>query len=151
MNNSNQKNIRPLLIKIISENPIVSLSFVQQLTGKKIKSMLLCMMLTMAMAITAVGCGSKTENTAAASVEDIIATLDGVHDRPVLIFARTSLDAASHLCAPLSNGVDHFGGFGSYTVMIIAVSSDVVQTTCTYRPRDVLPQSKQHGPRLCSG
>lgn len=36
MNNSNQKNIRLLLIKIISENPIVSLSFVQQLTGKKI-------------------------------------------------------------------------------------------------------------------
>lgn len=35
-----------------------------KLTGKKIKSMLLCMMLTMAMAITAVGCGSKTENTA---------------------------------------------------------------------------------------
>ena len=34
-----------------------------KLTGKKIKSMLLCMMLTMAMAITAVGCGSKTENT----------------------------------------------------------------------------------------
>ena len=31
-----------------------------KLTGKKIKSMLLCMMLTMAMAITAVGCGSKT-------------------------------------------------------------------------------------------
>ena len=35
-----------------------------KLTGKKIKSMLLCMMLAMAMAITAVGCGSKTENTA---------------------------------------------------------------------------------------
>ena len=35
-----------------------------KLTGKKIKSMLLCMMLTMAMAITAVGCGSKTEGTA---------------------------------------------------------------------------------------
>ena len=35
-----------------------------KLTGKKIKSMLLCMMLTMAMAITAVGCGSKAENTA---------------------------------------------------------------------------------------
>ena len=34
-----------------------------KLTGKKIKSMLLCMMLTMAMAITAVGCGDKTENT----------------------------------------------------------------------------------------
>ena len=33
-----------------------------KLTGKKIKSMLLCMML--AMAFTAVGCGSKTENTA---------------------------------------------------------------------------------------
>ena len=32
-----------------------------KLTGKKIKSMLLCMMLTMAMAITAAGCGSKTE------------------------------------------------------------------------------------------
>lgn len=35
-----------------------------KLTGKKIKSMLLCMMLAMAMAVTAVGCGSKTENTA---------------------------------------------------------------------------------------
>lgn len=35
-----------------------------KLTGKKIKSMLLCMMLAMAMAITAVGCGDKTENTA---------------------------------------------------------------------------------------
>ena len=30
-----------------------------KLTGKKIKSMLLCMMLTMAMAITAVGCGCE--------------------------------------------------------------------------------------------
>ena len=30
-----------------------------KLTGKKIKSMLLCMMLTMAMAITAVGCGEE--------------------------------------------------------------------------------------------
>lgn len=33
-----------------------------KLTGKKIKSMLLCMML--AMAFTVAGCGSKTENTA---------------------------------------------------------------------------------------
>lgn len=43
-----------------------------KLTGKKIKSMLLCMMLAMAMAITAVGCGSKTESVDAAMAQEII-------------------------------------------------------------------------------
>lgn len=34
-----------------------------KLTGKKIKSMFLCMMLVAAMAFTVVGCGNKTEGT----------------------------------------------------------------------------------------
>jgi len=83
--------------------------------------------------------------------EDITAAFYRVYDGPVLILARTSLNAAFHWCAPLLNGVAHFDGFGSYTVMIIAISSDVVQTTCTYRPSAVFPQTRQHGPRLWLG
>ena len=43
---------------------------IMKLTGKKIKSMLLCMML--AMAFTVAGCGSKTESIETAEAQEIV-------------------------------------------------------------------------------
>ena len=47
-----------------------------KLTSKKIKSMMLCMMLAVAMAFTVVGCGNKTEGTADAQKNSETATIN---------------------------------------------------------------------------
>jgi len=77
-------------------------------------------------------------------------SLHHMQNKAVLVFPRTSLDTAFHFYFPLSNGVTHLGGFGSYTVMIMATSRDVVITTCTYFLCKVFPQTRQHEPLLCS-
>lgn len=59
---------------------------------------------------------------------------DGVNNGPMLIVPGTSLNTTLHCVPPLLNGVIHFDNLGSYTVIIIVISSDVVQTTCTYVP-----------------
>ena len=63
-----------------------------KLTGKKIKSMFLCMMLVAAMAFTVVGCGNKTEGTEKNTETAIVNTESTVETEAV---AETeSVDAA---------------------------------------------------------
>jgi hypothetical protein len=63
--------------------------------------------------------------------KDVFAAFHGMDDSPLLVFARTAFDRAIHLSQPLSKGLTHFGRFGSYAVIIIASSSEVVHTTWT--------------------
>ena len=65
---------------------------IMKLTGKKIKSMFLCMMLVAAMAFTVVGCGNKTEGTEKNTETAIVNTESTVETEAV---AETeSVDAA---------------------------------------------------------
>ena len=80
--------------------------------------------------------------------EHLIPSFHRVNDESCLIYARTILDTAFHTDFSLSNGVAHLGARGSYTVMTIATSSEVVQTTCTYLPLRIRPQAKPQAPGL---
>ena len=82
---------------------------------------------------------------------DLGSVLDSMDDEAIFVFARASLDTTVHALFPLWNGVTHFGDRGSYTVMIIVRSRVVVHTTWTYLLCEVCLQTKQQGPRLCSG
>jgi len=67
------------------------------------------------------------------------AVADGVQNPTVFIVSGTTLDCTLHVTRPRFLGVDHFGGFGSYTVMITSIGLAVVQTTCRSRPAFVRP------------
>ena len=45
---------------------------IMKLTGKKMKSMFLCMVLAVAMAFTVAGCGSKTESIESTEAQKIV-------------------------------------------------------------------------------
>ena len=66
------------------------------------------------------GVGTHVANFRRNIIEDqhVTVMFDRVHNGPLCVFARTTLDTAFHLCAPRSKGVGHFGGCGSYTVII---------------------------------
>jgi len=83
--------------------------------------------------------------------KNFVPSFHRMNDETRFILTGTILNAAFHRTAPLSNGVTHLGGRGSYTVMTTATSSEVVQTTWTHLPRWVLWQTKAQAPRLCCG
>jgi hypothetical protein len=72
---------------------------------------------------------------------------DGMNDEPMFVSPGTTLDTALHCLLPLCKGVTHLGGFGSYTVIMIAMSSHVVQTICKDLPVPVSPRTRQQAPR----
>ena len=92
-----------------------------KLTGKKIKSMLLCMMLTMAMAITAVGCGSKTEGTADAqkNTETAIVNTETIVETEAVVETE-SIETAEAQEIVL--------GDGSVKITVIVVDADGNET-----------------------
>ena len=61
--------------------------------------------------------------------KDIAPAFDRVDDELWFILPRAPLDTTFHRRFPLSNGVSHLGDVGSYTVIIMATSRDVVQQT----------------------
>ena len=86
-----------------------------KLTSKKIKSMMLCMMLAVAMAFTVVGCGNKTEGTADAqkNTETAIVNTEAVA-------ATESIETAEAQKIVL--------GDGSVKITVIVVDADGNET-----------------------
>lgn len=98
-----------------------------KLTGKKIKSILLCMMLTMAMAITAVGCGSKTENTADAQKNTETAIINTETTVETEVVAETEAVAETE-SVDAAAAQEIILGDGSVKITVIVVDADGNET-----------------------
>lgn len=71
--------------------------------------------------------------------EHLPSALHGMNNKTALVMPWATFNTAFHSVFPLVKGSFHFGILGSYTVMIIARSSDVVQTMCMSLPATLWP------------
>lgn len=91
---------------------------IMKLTGKKIKSMFLCMMLAVAMAFTVVGCGNKTEGTEKNTETAIVNTETTVETEAVAETESIETAEAQEIVL----------GDGSVKITVIVVDADGNET-----------------------
>lgn len=91
---------------------------IMKLTGKKIKSMFLCMMLVAAMAFTVVGCGNKTEGTEKNTETAIVNTETTVETEAVAETESIETAEAQEIVL----------GDGSVKITVIVVDADGNET-----------------------
>lgn len=91
---------------------------IMKLTGKKIKSMFLCMMLVVAMAFTVAGCGNKTEGTEKNTETAIVNTETTVETEAVAETESIETAEAQEIIL----------GDGSVKITVIVVDADGNET-----------------------
>ena len=95
---------------------------IMKLTGKKMKSMFLCMVLAVAMAFTVAGCGSKTESIESTEAQKIVLGDGSVKITVIVVDADKETVGDALLEQNLIEGEE--GDYGLYVKTVNGITAD---------------------------